>query len=143
MLPRGNAQMAQWLMAAKVGVTPNYRSQTLLYLWFFKPKMPYPTPPKKRIPPEKLKRYSFHPNFALLGLERSRCQGCLAKGTPDKQSLAGKVVTKIPKQKKKNEALSAPSSSLPQVATDPSARRAANAPSEASKWMTFVRLGAR
>ena len=101
MLPRGNAQMAQWLMAAKVGVTPNYRSQTLLYLWFFKPKMPYPTPPKKRIPPEKLKRYSLHPNFTLLGLERSRCQGCLAKGTPDKQSLAGKVVTKIPKQKKK------------------------------------------
>ena len=60
------------------------------------------------------------------------------------QTISGREsLNKNPETKKKNEALSAPSSSLPQVATDPSARRAANAPSEASKWMTFVRLGAR
>lgn len=61
-------------------------------------------PQKKRIPPEKLKRYSLHPNFTLLGLERSRCQGCLAKGTPDK-NLCRQSRNKIPKQKKKRGAV--------------------------------------
>lgn len=78
MLPRGNAHGSvasarsdSWLMANRLQ-TPNYRSQTLLYLWvFLNQKCPLPVTPPKKKKLQKSLRYSLH-SCTHLGLERSQ-----------------------------------------------------------------------